>query len=209
MMVCAKNPSTSSGYLLCLELVEGLLPTTKLLSMPILLNLCFTLLLLFVTPIHAQETCESLVASLEQSFEIASQVIMTTNIMQGEREFAYSKLKLYKDRTGQWQSEMLEQRGMKRPEDSEGADDGAEPSFSFDCDGHELIQQESSWTLTLQESNPDIPVDAWVVTYSYSGSVVVPISVSGAFEAKILFIPFRGSFNTSFSDWVIPANDSP
>jgi hypothetical protein len=152
----------------------------------------------------AQETCESLVANLEQSFEIASQVIMTTNIMQGQREFAFSKVKLYKDRAGQWQSESLEQRGMQRPDDTKTEDDGVEPSFSFDCSGHELMQDDSGWTLTLQEKNPDIPVDAWVVTYGYAEQVVVPISVSGAFEAKILLIPFRGSFNTSFSEWVIP-----
>jgi hypothetical protein len=153
---------------------------------------------------YAQETCETLVANIEESFDKASQLIMTTNIMQGNREFAYSKLKLYKDRNGEWQSEMLEQRGMQRPEDSQGRDDGAEPSFAFNCQGHEIVQDNSGYTLTLQEQNPDIPVDAWVVTYGYTGDVLVPLSVSGNFETRILLIPFRGSFNTAFSDWMIP-----
>jgi hypothetical protein len=151
----------------------------------------------------AQETCETLVASVEGTFDKASQVIMTTNIMQGNREFAYSKIKLYKDRAGEWQSEMLEQRGMQRPEDSQGREDG-EPTFEFSCEGHDMIQDDSGYTLTLQEQNPDIPVDAWVVTYGYVNDTVVPLSVSGNFEARILLIPFRGSFNTVFSDWVLP-----
>jgi hypothetical protein len=164
----------------------------------------FVLLLVAFTVSFAQETCETLVAAIEGSFDNASQLIMTTNIMQGNREFVYSKLKLYKDRNGEWQSEMLEQRGQQRPEDSEGRDDGAEPSFEFNCEGHELLQSDSGYTLTLQEQNPDIPVDAWVVTYGYVGMILVPLNVSGNFEARILLIPFRGSFNTAFSDWVIP-----
>ncbi len=153
---------------------------------------------------HAQETCETLVASIEQTFDKASQVIMTTNIMQGQREFAYSKLKLYKDRAGEWQSDILEQRGVQRPQNSQGTEDGAEPSFEFSCDEHEIIEETSGWTLSLQEQNPDIPVEAWVVTYGYENNALVPLSISGDFEAKILLIPFRGSFNTSFSDWTIP-----
>lgn len=129
---------------------------------------------------------------------------MTTNIMQGQRELAYSKLQLYKDEASQWQSELLEQRGLQRPQDSEGRQDGAEPSFDFSCEGHELTAQDAGWTLKLQ-STPEIPVEAWIVNFGFEGETLVPFSISGAFETKILLIPFKGSFNTTFSNWSLAA----
>ena len=165
----------------------------------------FILTTLLLLPLgYAQETCESLTSSIEQVFDIANGVIMTTNIMQGKREFAFSKIRLYKDTSGQWQSEMLEQRGIQRPEDSESNGDGAEPTFAFNCEGHELSQENKTWNLLLQEKNPDIPVKAWKVAFGKNFDTLVPLSVSGEFEARILLIPFRGSFNTAFSDWSIP-----
>jgi hypothetical protein len=124
--------------------------------------------------------------------------------MQGKREFAYSKIRLFKDDASQWQSEMLEQRGMQRPDDSEDSEDGAEPTFEFDCEGHELSQTDHQWNLTLKEKNLDIPVKAWNLAFGKELGTIVPISISGEFEARILLIPFRGNFNTAFSDWSLP-----
>jgi hypothetical protein len=152
----------------------------------------------------AQVTCEGLLETITGVFDVATEVQMTTQIMQGGREFAYSKLRLYKDEAGEWQSEELEHRGMRRPEDSEGTEDGAEPTFDFNCEGHTLTKTEKGWDLVIPETREDVPVKQWDVSLIRQADAIVPSKVAGQFEAKVLFIPFRGSFTTEFSDWILP-----
>lgn len=149
-------------------------------------------------------TCERLVETITEAFDKAVQVQMTTQIMQGSREFAYSKLKLSKDRAGEWQSEILEQRGMQRPDDSEGQEDGAEPTFDLNCEGHTLTETDGGWQLVLPQQGEDSPVKQWDVSLVLQGETIVPSKVAGSFEARVLFIPFRGSFSTEFAEWLIP-----
>jgi hypothetical protein len=147
--------------------------------------------------------CEQLIETITTTFDVASEVKMTTQIMQGEREFAYSKLRLYKDRAGEWQSEILEQRGAQRPEDSEGQEDGAEPTFDLNCEGHTLVETEEGWSLTLPQQG-DSPVKQWDILLEQQANIIVPTRVAGNFEARVLFIPFQGSFITEFAEWYIP-----
>jgi hypothetical protein len=155
-------------------------------------------------PAVAQVTCERLTETITTAFDRATEVVMSTQIMQGEREFAYSKLRLYKDEAGEWQSEELERRGVQRPEDSEGTEDGAEPTFDFNCEGHTLTETEQGWDLIIPETREDIPVKQWDVSLVRQADAVVPVKVAGQFEARVLFIPFKGSFTTEFSDWILP-----
>jgi hypothetical protein len=148
-------------------------------------------------------TCERLVETITEAFDKATRVKMTTQIMQGSREFAYSKLKLYKDRAGEWQSETLEQRGMQPPEDSD-QEDGAEPTFDLNCEGHTLTETDGGWQLTLPQQGEDSPVTQWDVSLVLEGETIVPSKVAGSFEARVLFIPFRGSFTSEFFEWYIP-----
>jgi hypothetical protein len=167
----------------------------------------FLITLFFCVLAHfslAQVTCERLLETIAGAFDTATEVNMTTHILQGEREFSYSKLRLYKDETGEWQSEELEQRGVRRPEDSEGTEDGAEPTFDFNCEGHTLTETDKGWDLVIPESRENIPVKQWDVSLIRQASSIVPVKVAGQFEARILFIPFKGSFTTEFSDWVLP-----
>jgi hypothetical protein len=150
-------------------------------------------------------TCERLIDTITLSFDTATEVTMTTQIMQGSREFAYSKLRLYKDEVGEWQSETLEQRGVQRPQDSEGQEDGAEPTFDLNCDGHTLLETEQGWDLTLPQQGDDSPVKQWDISLVRQADTIVPSKVAGAFEARVLFIPFKGSFITEFFEWQIPA----
>lgn len=164
----------------------------------------FVFLILCCTVTAAQVTCEGLLETITTAFDTATEVMMTTQIMQGEREFAYSKLRLYKDEAGEWQSEELEQRGVRRPEDSEGTEDGAEPTFDFNCEGHTLKETERGWDLMIPETREEIPVKQWDVSLVRQEASIVPTKVAGRFEARVLFIPFRGSFITEFSDWILP-----
>jgi hypothetical protein len=144
-------------------------------------------------------TCETLVAAIETAFEQAHEVLMSTQIMQGEREFAYSLIRLYKER-GVWQSDTLETRGVRRPDNNQN-NDGAEPSFAFDCSEHTLSTTARGWQLDITETNDALPIDRWRLEFSMLQGVIVPLSVSGQFETRILLIPFRGEFVTAFDNW--------
>jgi hypothetical protein len=149
-------------------------------------------------------TCERLLETITTAFDVATEVKMTTQIMQGSREFAYSKLRLYKDEAGEWQSETLEQRGVNRPPDSDGQEDGAQPTFDLDCEGHTLVETEVGWDLTLPQQGEDSPVKQWDISLIRRADTIVPTRVAGAFEARLLFIPFKGSFMSEFAEWQIP-----
>lgn len=153
--------------------------------------------------VWTQMDCEGLITSIETAFEQAVEVVMSTQIMQGTREFAYSRIRLYKEGDN-WQSETLEERGVRRPNSAQ-SDDGAEPSFAFDCTEHTLSTTAQGWRLEITEQNEDLPIDRWQLEFTRSQGVVVPLTVSGQFEARILLIPFRGTFVTSFDGWRVGA----
>ena len=162
-----------------------------------------SLLLLSGTALAAPPTCQELVDSVEAAFDIASEVTMTTEIMQGEREFAYSEVLLFKDDAGEWQSEIVEQRGRQQPDD-EG--DGEEPDFAFSCEGGAVSEVDEGWLLELPEQDSEIPVNAWALTFTERLGNTVPVEIAGDFEAKILLVPFKGTFSTRFTDWDVPVN---
>jgi len=161
------------------------------------------LTVLLVGTAQAAPTCEALIGSIEGAFDRADEVVMTTEITQGQRDFAYSRVRLYKDAEGEWQSEVLEERGQRRP--GESNDESSEPDFTFTCAGHMLEATPDGWTLTLPEQDSDIPVKAWQLEFTNRANTLVPVKISGDFEAKILFVPFSGTFSTSFSNWILPA----
>lgn len=149
----------------------------------------------------AQQTCEALVASIDTAFAEASEVMMSTQIMQGNLEYAYSKMRLYKDTQGEWQSEELEQRGLPRPPETRDEDEGAEPSFEFDCSEHELSSTGAGWSLQIVEQDKDLPIKGWAMKFSRTQGQVVPLEIQGQIDTRILLIPFKGTILTSFADW--------
>ena len=164
-----------------------------------------SLFLLLSSSVFAQESCESLVGSIELAFESANEVIMSTEIKQGALEYAYTKMKLYKDDADEWQSEQLEQRGIPRPpQGDESEEDGEEPSFEFDCTSHELIETPGGWQIVIDEQDDDIPIKEWELRFEEKAGVVVPVEIAGSIETSIFFIPFNGRFSTSFADWRFP-----
>ena len=159
---------------------------------------------LFNIAFAAPPTCQELVDSVEAAFDIASEVTMTTEIKRGEREFAYSEILLFKDDTGEWQSEVKEQRGQQPPENEEDGDE--EPDFAFSCEGGAVSEAEDGWLLELPEQDSEIPVNAWALTFTERLGNTVPVEIAGDFEARILLVPFKGTFSTRFSDWDVPVN---
>lgn len=164
------------------------------------------LVLLVLGQGFAQQSCEALVASIDSAFAEASEVIMSTQIMQGQLEYAFSKIRLYRDEAGEWQGEELEHRGLPRPPETRDEDEGAEPNFKFNCAVHNLVSVGSGWQLAIEEQDKEFPIKAWALSFTREQGQVVPTEINGQIETKILLIPFRGMVLTSFSDWVFPRN---
>lgn len=162
------------------------------------------LILLSSSSVFAQETCQTLVDGIELAFEKANEVIMSTEIKQGDFEFAYTKIRLYKDDADEWQSEQLEQRGLPRPPDNQNEDDGEEPAFAFNCEAHELVETSAGWQILITEQDKDSPIKDWQLSFEAKQDSFVPIEIAGTIETSVLFIPFNGRFSTSFADWRFP-----
>ena len=166
------------------------------------LYLCFGILLIAGSAFALEPSCQELVDSLETAFDEASSVVSSVTIKQGNREMAYIRSQLLKDNEGEWQTEVLEQRGMQRPG---GGEDSGQGEFAFDCEGHELQALDTnSFQLGLQESNKDIPVSAYTLLFNYHNGWYVPKEITANFQVSIVFIPVSGTFNTVFSDWGLP-----
>lgn len=142
----------------------------------------------------AQLSCEALLAAIESAFGEAQEVIVATEVHQGRRELAYSRVRLYKQ--GElWQSEVLEQRGLRPPG---GQQEQGEPQFTLGCSEHRLSATPQGWRLELASSD-QAPVERWELEFTRQQGRIVPLAIAGAFETRFLLLPIRGNFRTTFS----------
>ncbi len=152
----------------------------------------------------AQPTCETLVSDLETAFDEAESLLSEVEVVANGREMGYQKARLYRDDTGELQSEVLEERGQRPPED-EGEGESDE-EFSFSCEGNEieLLGSDGSYRLTLQEDDEDIPVDEYRLEFFPQGERYLPRSIIANFNTTFVLIPVRGTFTTNLSEWTFP-----
>ena len=152
----------------------------------------------------AQPTCETLVDDLETAFDEAESLLSEVEVVANGREMGYQKARLTRDDAGELQSEVLEERGQRPPED-EGEDE-SEDEFSFNCEGNELelLGSDGSYRLTLQEDDEEIPVDEYRLEFVPQGERYLPRSIIANFNTTFVLIPVRGTFTTNLSEWTFP-----
>ena len=163
-----------------------------LLSLSVLLPLSF-----------AQPTCETLVDDLETAFDEAESLVSEVEVVANGREMGYQKARLYRDEAGELQSEVIEERGQRPPEEEEDGDDG---DFRFSCQGNELelLGSDGAYRLTLQEANEEIPVEAYELEFVPQGERYLPRSIVANFNTTFVLIPVSGTFTTTLSEWTFP-----
>ena len=169
-----------------------------------LLILSFPLIFFSTSFALAQPTCETLVDDLETAFGEAESLMSEVEVVANGREMGYQKARLYRDDAGELQSEVIEERGQRPPED-EGEDEGDE-EFSFSCEGNELelLGSDGSYRLTLQEDDEEIPVDEYRLEFTPREGRYVPRSIIANFNTTFVLIPVRGTFTTKLSEWTFP-----
>ena len=151
----------------------------------------------------AQPTCEALVDDLETAFDEAESLVSEVEVVANGREMGYQKARLYRDDAGELQSEVLEERGQRPPED-EGGDGGDD--FRFSCEGNELelLGSDGSYRLTLQEDDEEIPVEEYRLEFIPREGRYLPRTIVANFNTTFVLIPVRGTFTTNLSEWTFP-----
>lgn len=149
-------------------------------------------------------SCETLVDAFRASFDDAFAYRVAVAVEQGEREVAYELAQQTRRDDGSWDSETIERRGLRRPSDA-GRQDG-QASFGdvpFDCDGHEIRETDAGeLVLSLPGREGDEgAITGWSVRFDRAAQRWLPRELIADFEARIVFIPVRGRFVTTLSDW--------
>jgi len=147
-------------------------------------------------------TCDALVAALSTALDQASEFILSVSLEQGGREVAYERSHVTRGADGATTTTTLERRGLQRPSGTGGASGGPTPSWTLPCDDHDLAVDATgrAW-LTLRDPEPDAPVSEWALQFDLHDGRWQPVALSAPFTVRVLFLPVRGRFVTTFSDW--------
>jgi hypothetical protein len=168
--------------------------------LPVLLA---TALVVFSQPVAraAGPTCETLVSALPASFASAHEVVLAVTLEQGGREVAFERSRISRDASGNVSTTVLERRGWRRPDGVQGGGGGT-AELTLPCDDHDLaITRDGELRLLLRDPNPDSPVATWSLRFGLQGERWLPVELVASFELRVLFIPVRGRFVTTFEAW--------
>lgn len=148
-------------------------------------------------------TCETLVSALPASLASSREVVIAVTLEQGGREVAFERSRISRDASGNVSTVVLERRGLRRPDGVGGGGGGGAAGLTLPCDGHELgITPDGDVTLLLRDPNPESPVATWSLRLGLRGERWLPLELAAPFELRLLFIPVRGRFVTTFEAWV-------
>jgi len=163
-----------------------------------------TLAVTLIATAAAQPTCETLIGSLDTVFEEAVSYEIGVGIEQGDNEVAYQRQRAERQADGTYVTETLERRGLPRPPGT-GNDgpDGGFADLGLTCDAdHELsIMPNGTARLEIGPVDPDGAVKGWSLEFNETSGRWVPREMIGNFEARIVFVPVKGRFVTTFSNW--------
>ena len=150
----------------------------------------------------ADPTCTALVATLPASLEAALEVEVAVAVEQGGREVAFERSLVRRAADGTTSTTVLERRGLRRPDAAGGGGGGgAEETFALPCDDHDLSLEAGVAHLTLRDADPDAPVAVWSLRFEQVDGAWRPMELIAPFEVRVLFVPVRGRFVTTFDAW--------
>ena len=160
--------------------------------------------LVWGAPANATEpTCAALVAALPASPAAALEFEVAVAVEQGAREVAYERSLVRREADGSTSTTVLERRGLRRPEAVGDGGGGGGDAFALPCDDHDLDLdlERGSAHLTLRDPDPDAAVAAWSLRFALLDGAWRPLELIAPFEVRLLFVPVRGRFVTTFAGW--------
>jgi len=164
------------------------------------LALVLAAILVLGAPAYAADpTCAALVAVLPASLEAALEYEVAVAVEQGGREVAYERLLVRREADGTRSATVLERRGLRRPDAAGDGEGGG--AFALPCDDHDLDLEGGMAHLTLRDPNPRAPVAVWSLRFALLDGGWRPLELIAPFEVRLLFVPVRGRFVTTFAGW--------
>ena len=150
-------------------------------------------------------TCEALVAALPESLASAREVVVAVTLEQDGREVAYERSRVQRDDDGVTTT-VLERRGLRRPDGGAGGGAGGVHGFGLPCDDHDVTLVEGDTArLELRDPDPDAVVERWSLRFGLLDGAWRPLELTAPFTVRVLFVPVRGQFVTTFDAWVFSA----
>jgi hypothetical protein len=150
----------------------------------------------------AEPTCEALVAALPASLATAAEVVVAVTLEQGGREVAFERSRVTRDAEGNASTTVLERRGWRRPDAVQGGGGGGTTEWPLPCDDHDLaVATDGNVELRLRDATPGSPVTTWTLRFGRQGERWLPLELLAPFEVRLLFVPVRGRFLTTFEGW--------
>jgi len=142
-----------------------------------------------------------LVASLPASLEAALEFEVAVAVEQGGRELAYERSLVRREVDGTTSATVLERRGLRRPDAAGDGGGGGGGAFALPCDDYDLEFEGGTAHLTLRDPDPDAPVAVWSLRFALLDGGWRPVELVAPFEVRLLFVPVRGRFVTTFGGW--------
>lgn len=161
-----------------------------------------TITLVLGAPAYAADpTCAALVAALPASLEAALEYEVAVAVEQGGREVAYERSLVRREADGTRSVTVLERRGLRRPDAAGDGESGGGGAFALPCDDHDLDLEGGTAHLTLRDPDPVAPVSVWSLRFVLLDGAWRPEELIAPFEVRLLFVPVRGRFVTTFDGW--------
>jgi len=115
---------------------------------------------------------------------------------------AFERSRVTRDADGNVSTIVLERRGWQRPDAVQGGGGGGTTELALPCDDHDLVvAPDGDVELRLRDSTPDSPVTTWMLRFGWQGERWLPVELVAPFELRLLFVPLRGRFVTTFEGW--------
>lgn len=161
-------------------------------------------LVAFALPVAraAEPSCETLVAALPASIASADEVVVAVTLEQGGREVAFERSRITRDAAGSVSTTVLERRGLRRPDGVQGGGGGGTNELTLSCDDHDLtVTPDGDVVLVVRDPSREAPVASWSLRFGRFGERWLPVELVAPFEIRLLFVPVRGRFMTTFEAW--------
>jgi len=153
-------------------------------------------------------SCIALVHAWEDATADAQTYKSVVNVVRANgNELMYQEADHYRNpEDSEWIREVTTERSFLpfpmggRPESEEGEEDGGAAPF---CEGATVEAQGNSWLVRLA-FDEDSPMTNSTMLYEPLGNRYVITDMSGDFDVRVLAFKLKGTFMTSFGDWVFP-----
>ena len=166
--------------------------------------------MIFLFCVVSAQSCQELAETFDATLEQANAYTLTVKLKQGWIELSHTKIEQRKNAEGNWQLEIVEQRGLQRPEDAgEGSSERqSNATFAPNCDFLTDLRFQGNRVhgdFELPEDNllRQGGVESYQTTWTYHEGIAsyIPESIEVRATLPLGVLPLPVTFVSRFSNW--------